>query len=123
MLEKGGGFFVLRIEDTDQERSSKEAETAIYSALRWLGLDYDEGPYPQSQRLGHYQTVIQRLLDQGKAYYCDCSKDEIAAMRVAALHRGDKHDTMATAVTRRKYLPLAHRPLFDLKIRRRAPLS
>src|SRR3989344_6672112 len=68
-----GGTFVLRIEDTDLERSDKKYEEDILNGLRWLGLEWDEGPYRQSDRLDIYQRYIERLLEEGKAYYCDCS--------------------------------------------------
>jgi len=84
------GQFILRIEDTDRARSRPEATELILAGMRWLGLDYDEGPYYQSQRFVRYQEVIQKLLDQGKAYYCYCSKEELDLMRAAAMARGEK---------------------------------
>ncbi|HET9552768.1 MAG TPA: glutamate--tRNA ligase [Anaeromyxobacteraceae bacterium] len=87
-----GGTFVLRIEDTDQERSTKAAEEAIYDGLRWLGLDWDEGPdkggphgpYLQMERLDVYKAHAERLIRQGKAYACYCTKEELDAQRAAA---------------------------------------
>ena len=76
-----GGQFILRIEDTDQERSRAEYTENIQSGLRWLGLEWDEGPYFQTQRLDHYRQAIQRLLDQGLAYRCYATPEELEAMR------------------------------------------
>ena len=74
-----GGTFVLRIEDTDPERSRDELVEGIERSLKWLGLDWDEGPYRQSQRMHLYAAAAERLVDEGAAYYCDCTKDDIAA--------------------------------------------
>ena len=79
--KKTNGKFVLRIEDTDLERSTPESVKAILDAMDWLGLDYDEGPYYQTQRFDHYQQAIQQLLDQGDAYYCKCSRERLEALR------------------------------------------
>ena len=65
-----GGDFILRIEDTDVARSTQEAVDQIIEAMRWLKLDYDEGPYYQMRRLERYQAVIARMLDEGTAYHC-----------------------------------------------------
>jgi len=78
---KNKGQFVLRIEDTDRERSTKEAIDAILEGMAWLGLDYDEGPFYQTQRMDRYQEVIDQLLEQGLAYKCYCSKDRLEKMR------------------------------------------
>jgi glutamyl-tRNA synthetase len=78
---KHGGQFVLRIEDTDLERSTAESVQAILDGMSWLGLDYDEGPFYQTQRFDRYKEIIQQLMDQGDAYYCYCSKDELEEMR------------------------------------------
>ncbi|HNS96517.1 MAG TPA: glutamate--tRNA ligase [Polyangiaceae bacterium] len=86
---KMGGSFVLRIEDTDQERSTPESVKVILDSLRWLGLDWDEGPevggahgpYFQMQRLSLYEKYAQELIDKGKAYRCYCTKEELAAAR------------------------------------------
>lgn len=85
-----GGQFVLRIEDTDLERSTQESVDAILQGMQWLGLDWDEGPYFQTQRMDRYREVIQQLLDEDKAYYCYCSKEELEQMREEAMTRGDK---------------------------------
>ena len=78
---KHGGRFVLRIEDTDLERSTAESVQAILDGMSWLGLDYDEGPFYQTQRFDRYKEIIQQLLEQGDAYHCYCSKDELEEMR------------------------------------------
>ncbi len=74
-----GGTFVLRIEDTDPERSRDDLVEGIERSLKWLGLDWDEGPYRQSQRMHLYAAAADRLATEGAAYYCDCTKDDIAA--------------------------------------------
>jgi len=84
------GTFILRIEDTDRERSTQEAVDIIIDGMKWIGLDMDEGPYYQSQRGERYQAVIQQLLDSGNAYHCYCSKDALEQMRAEAMARGGK---------------------------------
>ena len=84
------GQFVLRIEDTDLERSTPEAVEAILQGMQWLGLDHDEGPYYQTKRFDLYKTYIQQLLDEGKAYYCYSSPDEVEVMRETARAKGLK---------------------------------
>ncbi len=78
---KHNGEFILRIEDTDLERSTKEAEQAIFDGLEWLGLDWDQGPFYQSKRFDRYRTFIDRLLEQGKAYYCSCDRERLERIR------------------------------------------
>jgi glutamyl-tRNA synthetase len=85
-----GGRFVLRIEDTDVQRSTQTSVDAIFAALEWLGIDWDEGPFFQSQRLDIYREYIRRLVDAGRAYYCTCTPDEIEVMRQQALAVGGK---------------------------------
>ena len=87
---KFGGTFILRIEDTDLERSTLESEQAILDGMSWLSLDYDEGPFYQMQRMDRYKAVIQQMLDQGAAYYCYTSPEELEAMREAQRARGEK---------------------------------
>ncbi|MEA3290760.1 MAG: glutamate--tRNA ligase [Pseudomonadota bacterium] len=87
---KTGGDFVLRIEDTDRERSTQEAVDVILQGMEWLGLDWDEGPFYQTDRFDRYREVIRQLLDEEKAYYCYCSKQELAAMREAQKEQGLK---------------------------------
>jgi glutamyl-tRNA synthetase len=84
------GKFILRIEDTDTERSTQEAIDVIFEALEWLGIDWDEGPYYQTKRLDIYNDYLERLIDSGQAYYCTCSPDEIEAMRQRAMATGGK---------------------------------
>ena len=84
-----GGAFILRVEDTDQSRFDPGALDAIYASLRWLGLDWDEGPeaggdygpYVQSERLEHYQKYARQLIEQGNAYECCCSTERLAEIR------------------------------------------
>jgi len=71
-----GGKFILRIEDTDQVRSTKESIDAILDSMSWLGLDWDEGPIYQTDRLSHYRQHVDRLLKEGKAYPCYCTPEE-----------------------------------------------
>jgi glutamyl-tRNA synthetase len=85
-----GGTFVLRIEDTDLERSTEEALRAILDSLVWLGIDYDEGPIYQTQRLARYQEVVDRLLAEGKAYRCYATREELDALRAEQTARGEK---------------------------------
>jgi glutamyl-tRNA synthetase len=85
-----GGEFILRIEDTDRERSTDAAVAAIIDGLHWLGLDADEGPFFQTQRMERYRAVAQRLLDADKAYWAYESKAELDAMRAAMKARGEK---------------------------------
>lgn len=75
------GKFVLRIEDTDLERSTQASVQAILDAMAWLGLDYDEGPYYQTRHFDRYKAIVDQLLEQGDAYYCYCSKEELEKMR------------------------------------------
>lgn len=91
-----GGTFVLRIEDTDTERSTQASVDQIISALKWLGLDWDEGPeiggeygpYFQSQRLHLYEEKAQELIDKGLAYLCYCTPEELEAKREEARRQG-----------------------------------
>ena len=85
-----GGKFILRIEDTDQERSTPESVRAILDSMKWLGMEWDEGPYYQTERMTLYKTEADRLLAEGKAYRCVCTPEELDARREAARARGDK---------------------------------
>lgn len=78
---KTQGKFILRIEDTDIERSTQESVQAILDAMTWLGLDYDEGPYYQTKRFDRYREVSEQLLKEGKAYRCYCSKERLESLR------------------------------------------
>ncbi len=84
-----GGAFILRIEDTDKGRSSEESVQGIFDALSWLGLDWDEGPLYQSERLDLYRDYVSLLMNSGHAYYCFCSAEEIEAKRQEAQEQGD----------------------------------
>ncbi|TXL17528.1 glutamate--tRNA ligase [Methylococcaceae bacterium HT5] len=88
--KKNNGTFVLRIEDTDLERSTQESVNAILEGMQWLGLDYDEGPYYQTQRFDRYKEIIQQLLDQGDAYYCYCTKEELESLREQQMANKEK---------------------------------
>jgi glutamyl-tRNA synthetase len=87
---KHGGKFILRIEDTDRERSTEASTKAILDAMSWLALDYDEGPFYQMQRLARYREIVERLMSEGKAYYCYASKEELDTMRESQRARGEK---------------------------------
>src|SRR5580765_3408652 len=92
LARRQGGVFVLRIEDTDVERSSDEMVDGILDGLRWLGLDWDEGPkiggpyepYFQSGRVDRYRAMAAKLVADGAAYFCYCSPDDLKAKRAAA---------------------------------------
>lgn len=88
--KKMGGTFVLRIEDTDRERSTKPAVEAILDGMKWLGLNWDEGPFFQTERLDLYKTKIDYLLEKGHAYRCYCTPDELETMRNRLLAQGKK---------------------------------
>jgi glutamyl-tRNA synthetase len=85
-----GGEFVLRIEDTDVARSTQDAVEQILASMKWLGLDYDEGPIYQMQRLDRYGAVIAQMLEAGTAYHCYCTPQELDEMREAQRARGEK---------------------------------
>ncbi|HFD11139.1 MAG TPA: glutamate--tRNA ligase [Crenotrichaceae bacterium] len=87
---QSNGQFVLRIEDTDRERSSQESVDAILDGMTWLGLDYDKGPYYQTQRFDRYAELIQLLLEQGKAYRCYCTREEVESLRAEQMARKEK---------------------------------
>ncbi|OGY97013.1 MAG: glutamate--tRNA ligase [Candidatus Liptonbacteria bacterium GWC1_60_9] len=83
-----GGAFILRIEDTDLERSDTKYEEEIIAGLAWLGLEWDEGPVRQSERLEVYEKHLKRLLEEGKAYYCYCTKEDLEEERQAMMAQG-----------------------------------
>jgi glutamyl-tRNA synthetase len=87
---KNQGEFILRIEDTDKERSTKESVEVILQGMEWLGLDYDKGPIFQSDRIERYQAVISLLIDSDKAYYCNCSKQRLESLREDLMKKGEK---------------------------------
>jgi len=100
---KTSGQFILRIEDTDRERSRREYESALIEDLRWLGIDWDEGPdvggpfgpYRQSERSHIYREFAQRLIEEGKAYPCYCTPDQLQARRHEAMAKGPVPDRRA----------------------------
>ena len=90
LAKRHGGTFVLRVEDTDKERSTPESIDQIIEAMSWLGLEADEGPFLQTERLERYRAISEQLLDAGIAYRCYCSRGELAAMREDQRSRGLK---------------------------------
>ena len=99
-----GGQFVLRIEDTDVARSTQDSVDQILAAMKWLGLEYDEGPIYQMQRLDRYQAVIDQLIAEDKAYRCYCTPEELDAIRPAR-----KRAARSAATTARGALRQARR--------------
>jgi glutamyl-tRNA synthetase len=85
-----GGEFVLRIEDTDQQRSTDESTRAILDAMTWLGLSWDEGPYFQARRVDIHREMVEKLIGEGRAYYCTCTPEELENKRNTALAEGRK---------------------------------
>jgi glutamyl-tRNA synthetase len=90
LARRFGGQFILRIEDTDLERSKKEFEIEILESMKWLGLNWNEGPFYQTQRFDLYRKYVDRLLEEGAAYRCYCTVEEVEQMRADATARGDK---------------------------------
>ncbi len=88
--KKTGGKFILRIEDTDLERSTQASVDAIMDGMNWLELDWDDGPYYQTKRFELYKEVVAQLLAEGKAYKCFCTPEEVDAMREAQMAAGEK---------------------------------
>ena len=125
------GTFLVRIEDTDLKRSTKESEENIKDSLKWLGMNWDEGidvggplgPYRQTERLDLYKMDVQRLLDEGKAYYCYCSAEELEVSRKAQLDAGktpiyDEHCRHLTEEEKAKYEAEGRKPVVRLKVRK-----
>ena len=110
---KTKGKFVLRIEDTDAARSTKESVDAILESLEWLGIDWDEGPYFQTERYDIYNEYIKKLLESGAAYYCSCTPDEVNVMREEAKAKGQK--PMYNGKCREKNLEKADNSVVRLK--------
>ncbi len=113
-----GGRFILRIEDTDRERSTEESIRAILDAMAWLRLDWDEGPFYQTQRMALYAEYAERLLSEGHAYRCFCKPEDLDAKRQAALKTGGKPMYDRTCRDRIEGIPGA-----PFTIRFKAPLS
>jgi glutamyl-tRNA synthetase len=112
------GKFVLRVEDTDRERSTQEAVRVILEGMAWLGLDADEGPYYQSERFDRYRAVIRAMLDAGTAYHCYCTKEELDALREQQIARKEK--PRYTGICRERREP---RPGVTPVVRFRNPLE
>lgn len=125
------GTFLVRIEDTDLKRSTKESEENIKDSLKWLGMNWDEGidvggphgPYRQTERLDLYKKEVQRLLDEGKAYYCYCSAEELEKSRKAQLDAGktpiyDEHCRHLTEEEKAKCEAEGRKPVVRLKVRK-----
>ena len=115
------GQFILRIEDTDRERSFPEMVASIQDSLKWLGLDWDEGPYFQSQRGAIYSEWVQRLAQSDGAYYCYCTVEELAAKRELAQKekrplRYDRHCRDLTDADRARYEAEGRNPVVRLRI-------
>ncbi len=115
---RNGGKFILRVEDTDRERSTDEAVRVIVDGMAWLGLDADEGPYYQSRRFDRYREVLRGMLEAGTAYHCYCSKDEVDALRGQQIAR--KQKPRYTGICRERREP---RPGVDPVVRFRNPLD
>lgn len=125
------GTFLVRIEDTDLKRSTKESEENIKDSLKWLGMNWDEGidvggphgPYRQTERLDLYKKEVQRLLDEGKAYYCYCSAEELEKSREAQRNAGktpiyDEHCRHLTEEEKARYEAEGRKPVVRLKVRK-----
>ncbi len=115
---RNGGKFILRVEDTDRERSTDEAVRVIVDGMAWLGLDADEGPYFQSRRFDRYREVLRGMLEAGTAYHCYCSKDELDALRGQQIAR--KQKPRYTGICRERREPRAG---VDPVVRFRNPLD
>ena len=127
--KKNNGELVLRIEDTDQKRSTKESEKKLINQLKWLGLDWDEGPendgsygpYHQSKRLELYKKYAKKLIDMDKAYYCYCTDEELEAKREKAIKEGkppvyDGHCRNLTEKQKKEYEKEGRNLLLGLKL-------
>jgi glutamyl-tRNA synthetase len=90
LTRKVGGTFILRIEDTDLERSTRESEAAVIEGLEWLGIDWDEGPFRQSERAERHRAVVEDLLAKGTAYRCTCTREELEERRTRDIAAGGK---------------------------------
>jgi len=112
-----GGRFILRIEDTDVKRSTQASADAIFESLDWMGIDWDEGPFFQSERSDIYRQHIDKLIDNGQSYHCTCSPERIAEMRRKAMATGGKPKYDGTC--REKGLPASPGAV----VRFRAPLT
>jgi glutamyl-tRNA synthetase len=115
------GTFILRVEDTDRERSRPEFTENILSGLQWLGIDFDQGPFFQTQRLERYQTAVQMMLDQEMAYFCYCSETELEEMREAQkaqklAPRYDNRHRNLTRAQKQAYIAEGRKPVIRFKV-------
>ncbi|MBI0415953.1 MAG: glutamate--tRNA ligase, partial [Nitrosospira sp.] len=110
-----GGKFVLRIEDTDLERSNTQSTQAIIDGMAWLGIDYDEGPFYQMQRLERYREAAEQLLRSGDAYHCYASKNELEIMREQQRAAGLKPRYDGRWRDSKKTPPIGIKPVIRLK--------
>lgn len=90
IAKQSHGKFILRIEDTDRERSTQASVDGILAGMKWLGLDWDEGPFYQTHRFDRYQAVVNQLIETNQAYYCNCSKSRLEALREAQMEAKEK---------------------------------
>jgi len=111
------GVFILRIEDTDRSRSTEEYIETIIDGLKWLGLDWDEGPFRQTERFDVYRTYIEKLLTEGRAYFCYCTPEELEERRQASLKEGSsvKYDGRCMDI---KTPPPGRKPVVRFKMPR-----
>ena len=114
-----GGTFVLRVEDTDLQRSTPEAVQVILDGMQWLELGWDEGPFYQSRRMDRYAAVLKQMLESGRAYHCYCSREELDAMRADAMAHGTKPRYNGRCRDRREPPPKGVQPV----VRFRNPLD
>ena len=119
--KKHGGKFILRIEDTDTERNKDEYTKGILDGFKWLGIKFDEGPYYQSERLDLYRKTAQKLLDEGKAYHCFCTQEELDELRKIqrAAKVPEKYDNRhrnLTAEQKNKFLAEGKKPVIRFKL-------
>lgn len=115
------GVFILRIEDTDKERSKKEYEDDILESLSWLGLHWDEGSIRQSERIDLYQKILEELIQKDLAYYCFCSKEELELRKQEQLSRGEPPRYPGTCRNLSKKEALEKKEKFDYVIRLKVP--
>lgn len=117
-----GGEFVLRIEDTDLERSTPEAIEAIMDGMNWLSLEWDEGPYYQTKRFDRYNAVIDQMLEEGTAYKCYCSKERLEALREGQMAKGESRVMTVAAATVMSITLMMSRVSYVLLTRRKVLL-
>lgn len=121
MAKKHNGKFILRIEDTDQERNKKEFTQGIIDGFKWLGIEFDEGPYYQSDRFDLYKNTVQKLLDEGKAYECYATPEELDEMRKAQRAAGkperyDNRHRNLTTEEKEKFIAEGRKPVIRFRL-------